>query len=203
MKLFYSPASPFARKVLVVAHEAGCSDDVERLSATVSPVSPNEDINRANSLGKIPTLVMDDGTGLYDSRVICEYLCAHAGDTSLFPDNGPERWDALRLQALGDGMCDTAVALRYELSLRPEDKRWSDWIEKQRERLARAFDEVDSSAGRIGDSVTVGAIAVACALAYVDFRMPELAWRDGRASAADWYERFSARPSMQATVPEA
>ncbi len=202
MKLFYSPASPFARKVLVAAHETGAISRLETELAAVTPVAPNADIGAANSLGKIPTLVLDDGTGLFDSRVICEYLCSLAGDTALFPTSGDARWQALRLQSLGDGICDTAVGLRYELALRPEGQRWAEWIEKQRERLNRTFTQLENEiAGQVG-TMTIGSAAVACALAYIDFRMPELEWRSGRPALTSWHETISARPSMVATVPE-
>ncbi len=202
MKLFFSPASPFARKVLVAAHESGTVSRIETELAAVTPVAPNADIGATNSLGKIPTLVLDDGTGLFDSRVICEYLCSLAGDTTLFPASGDARWQALRLQALGDGICDTAVGLRYELALRPEELRWGDWIEKQRDRLNRTFDQLEGELAGQAETVTIGSIAVACALAYIEFRMPDLDWRSGRPELTSWYDSISTRPSMMATAPE-
>ena len=201
MKLHYATASPFARKVVVCMHELGLGDRVEVVASAVTPVDPNADINAVNAIGKIPTLVLDDGSGVFDSRVICEYLDA-LSDSSVFPAQGPERLKALRLQAMGDGICDTAVALRYETFLRPEAHRWPEFIASQKERLNRTFQQLEDEFLGDLEGVHVGSIAVAAALGYIDFRMADLGWRDGRPGLAGWYEEFSARPSMVATKPE-
>lgn len=202
MKLHYAAASPFVRKVLVTAHELGLSDMLELSPVTVTPVAPDETVTAANSLGKIPTLVLDDGSAVFDSRVICEYLARQAGDEALFPVDTAGRTAALTLQALADGLCDTGVALRYETALRPAELRWQDWIDAQRQRLARVFDQLEADWADYLDTLTIGTIATGCALGYIDFRFADLTWRDGRPRLAAWYQTFSERPSMRATGPE-
>ncbi|MCS6878043.1 MAG: glutathione S-transferase [Geminicoccaceae bacterium] len=201
MRLHTSPASPFGRKVAVVLHETGLWDRVERRDATLSPIAPDPVVCAANPLGKIPCLELDDGTALYDSRVICEYLDGlHAGPR-LFPPEGPARFAALRLQALADGMLDTAVGLRYETFLRPETFRWPEWIAAQKLKITRALDRLEGECEGFGERIDIGTLALACALGYLDFRFAEDRWRDGRPRLAAWYARMAARPSMVATVP--
>ena len=204
MRLHTNPASPFGRKVKVLAHEAGVFGRLELLDEAVTPVSVNEAVQAANPLGKIPCLVTDEGgLALYDSRVICEYLdgLGHDGPR-LFPDAGdPARWRALTMQALGDGIMDAAVGTRYETFLRPEAHRWPDWVRGQKAKVARGLDRLEAEANGLGGGVHVGLITAACALGYLDFRFSDDPWREGRPGLAAWFERFDARPSMQATRP--
>lgn len=203
MKLHSNPASPFGRKVKIVAHEAGLFERLTVMGAQLSPVSPNAAVVADNPLGKIPVLVLDDGTALYDSRVICEYLDTLHDGARLFPAEGQARWTALRLQALGDGMLDAAVGTRYETFLRPEPHRWPEWIEGQKLKVTRALDRLETEAGTFGERFDIGPITIACVLGYLDFRFAADVWRHGRPALAAWYERVAARPSMQATVPSA
>ena len=203
MKLYISRMSPFVRKVLVMAAEAGIGDRVEPVEVTVSPVAPDPDVNRGNPLGKIPCLVTDDGTALYDSPVICEYLDAIHTGRKMFPPVGPQRWTALRRQALADGILDAAILARYEAALRPEERRWSDWVKGQKGKVERALDALEAEAPQLRDMVDIGTIAIACALGYLDFRFAEDNWREGRPQLADWYGGFSERRSMQQTRPPA
>lgn len=203
MKLYLSRMSPFVRKVVVAAAETGLLDRIQIAEVTVSPVTANAEVNRDNPLGKIPCLVTDDGMALYDSPVICEYLDGlHAG-SKLFPAAGPERWTALRRQALADGLLDAAILARYEVALRPEERRWPEWIQGQKSKVARALDALEAEADRLGDRVDIGTIAIGCALGYLDFRFPEDNWRQGRPRLAAWYARFAERPSMQQSRPPA
>ena len=157
-----------------------------------------------NPLGKIPCLVLDDGGALYDSRVICEYLDTLHQGARLFPAGGAERWEALRLQALADGIMDAALLTRYETFLRPEALRWTAWVDGQLDKVARALDRIEAvAAPAFGARVDIGTITVACALGYLDFRFGSLDWRGSRPVIAAWYEGFAARPSMQATTPSA
>jgi glutathione S-transferase len=128
MKLFYGAISPFARKVLITAHERGIADQIELVSAALTPVSPDADVSRSNPLGKIPALVRSDGSTLYDSRVICAWLDTQGIGPSLYAPKGADRFDVLRREALADGIMDAAVLMRYEEVLRPEDKRWDGWM---------------------------------------------------------------------------
>ncbi|MFO1036094.1 MAG: glutathione S-transferase [Geminicoccaceae bacterium] len=202
MKLISSGASPFARKVLVVVHELGLTEKVEVLSRATSPVDSNADVIGLNPTGRIPALLLDDGTALYDSRVICEYLDSLGGASRLFPKDGPERWTALRQQALGDGMLDSAVNTRYETFLRPEPLRWQDWVAGQKLKVTRALDRLEAEdVGGFGLRVDIGTIAIACTLGYIDFRFADDHWRRGRRRLAAWYETFAARPAMAATRP--
>lgn len=200
MKLHFARPSPYVRKVRVVAIELGLDDRVELLERSMTPVSPESELNADNPLGKIPCLIGDDGQALYDSRVICEYLDSLAGG-DMFPSSGDKRWTALRRQALADGILDAAVGKRYETFLRPEEQQWQPWIEAQRGKYNQALDQLEREAENFGDSVDIGTVAVACAAGYMDFRYGDEGWRDRRSNLAAWYETFAKRPSMVATAP--
>lgn len=191
MKLLYSPTSPYARKVLVLAHEAGIGLEVEAGSG--SPTARNPKVAAQNPLGKIPVLLTDQGP-LYDSRVICQYLDTLHEGHSLYPD-GAARFVALRREALADGLLDAALLARYETT-RPEDKVWADWHDGQVTKMTAALDQMETD---LPDAVDIGAIAYGCALGYVDFRFAALDWRASRPRLAAWEAEFAARPSMQAT----
>jgi len=200
MKLLYAPASPFVRKVRVMMIESGIDDRVDLVETMTTPVDTPADLIAGNPLGKIPCLLTDDGEGIYDSRVICEYLDATIGDGRMFPADGAARWSALRRQALGDGMMDAGVAARYESFLRPEDRRWDGWYDAQIAKIDRAAAAMAAEVGTLAATVDIGTIACACALGYLDFRFADLGWRDGRAELADWYAGFAERASMAQTA---
>ena len=200
MKLFYSAASPFVRKCVVTAHELGISERVERLPAAANPIEPDRTIIVHNPLGKVPTLITDDGTVLFDSRVICEYLNDLAGG-DLLPRPGPARWRTLVEQSLADGICDAAVLARYETAMRPEGLRWPDWIAGQLAKIAGGLAELEARAAGFGDRVDLGTIALSCALGYLDYRFASLAWRDKHPNTAAWFAWFGGRDSMVATRP--
>jgi len=202
MKLHYSQTSPYARKVLVVAHERGLAERIELMTALTSPLNPHAEAVRdnPNPLAKIPSLTLDDGSALYDSRVIAEYLDQIAG-AKLFPPPGPHRWTALRQQALADGLLDAAILIRYERVLRPEDKRWSDWIDGQYGKIRRALDAFEGDVAGLEKMLTIGTVSAACALGYLDFRFGDLNWRASRTRLTSFYDKFSERPSMMATRP--
>jgi glutathione S-transferase len=202
LKLHYSYASPYVRKVMAVAIETGQVEKLELTARKVSPVAPVAEVNRDNPLGKVPCLVTDDGKALFDSRVICEYLDSLHGGPKMFPAAGPARWTALRRQAEGDGILDAALLARYETFLRPKERRWPDWIEGQKAKFRRALDALEAEAGSFGDTVDIGTITSGCALGYLDFRFAADDWRGGRLRLAAWFERFSQRPSMATTVPK-
>ena len=199
MKLFYNPASPYVRKVMVVAHEGKLADRIALVSESVLPNKPNATVAISNPLMKVPTLLLEDGSALFDSRVIAEYLDGLAGG-KFFPTAGPQRWAALRLQALADGVLDAAILIRYERALRPADKQWTDWIDGQLLKIRQGLDALEAQAG-LASTVTIGEITTACALGYLDFRFADENWRATRPGLAAFYERFSARPSMLATRP--
>jgi glutathione S-transferase len=201
MRLHTNPASPFGRKVMIVVLEKGLEARVEATSRQVSPVAPNAAVVADNPLGKIPCLVTDDGLALYDSRVIAEYLDGQGAAPTLFPAAGRERLVTLALQALGDGILDAGVATRYETFLRPEALRWSEWVAAQKLKITRSLDHLEADIASLDGRLDVGSITIGCALGYLDFRFADDPWREGRPGLAAWYERFSQRPSMQATKP--
>ena len=203
MKLIYAPTSPYVRKVMAVALEVGLAGRLEIEFNPASPLQRDPALVDFNPLGKIPALILDDGSVLFDSPVICEYLAATAGDTTLFPASGPARWAALTQQALGDGLLDAAIANRYETVPRPAALRWPDWTRAQLAKIAGALDRIEALAPELrGDAQpTIGSIALACALGYLDFRYADLGWREGRPQATAWFAAFDERPAMVATRP--
>jgi glutathione S-transferase len=199
MELYYSPASPFVRKVLVVLHETGQDDAVTLVSSEQTPLRPDPSNVAQNPLGKVPTLTRPDGPTLYDSRVICRYLDHRAGGR-LYPE--ARLWELLTLEATADGILDAAVLMVYESRIRPEEKRFPDFVEAQWAKVARALDALEARwMSHLAGPLTIGPIAVGCALGYLDFRHPDRPWREGRPALAAWFERFGARPSMASTRP--
>jgi glutathione S-transferase len=202
MKLYYSSASPFVRKVLVCAHELGIADRIELATTKVLPSEPNRDYARVSPVMKVPALERDDGPVLFDSVVICEYLDSLSKGSKLFPAVGEARWRALRLHALADGILEAAVLTRYENALRPAELRWKTWSEGQLLKVDQALDFLEQNARDL-EGMNIGTIAVGCALGYLDFRYAERKWRDGRPKLAAWFEAIAKRPSFEKTVPHA
>ena len=199
MQLFYSPASPFVRKVVVTLHETGQVDDVELLGVATTPVKSAPEILAHNPTGKIPALVRPDGPALYDSRVICRYLDARA-NAGLYKE--ARVWDTLTLEATGDAIMDAAVAMVYERRVRPEDKVFEDWIEAQWAKASRALTALNTRwMSHLNGPLDMGQISIGCALGYLDFRLDERSWRTGNDGLAKWYDTFSQRPSMQISAP--
>lgn len=203
MKLWYAPASPFARKVRVAAIELGVNDRIELIDVAVSPAKPNADLARENPLVKVPALKSDDGILLYDSRVICEYLDALGGGGRLFPAQGAARWHALTRQALGDGFMDAGILRRYELALRPAHLHWNDWLAGQQTKVDNALAAADAQAGAWGEAFDIGHITIACALGWYDLRFPDAGWRAKHPALATWLARVEQRPSLAQTKPRA
>ena len=200
MKLSLSPTSPFVRKVLVAAHEAGLADRI--LSVDMSSAEATTGLDAVNPLGKVPAMILDDGSTLMDSPLLCEYLDSLHDGRKLFPASGAARWTSLRLQAIGDGVMDAAVA-RVGEGRRPEGERSPGAVVKQTGKIARSLDLLEQEVASLEGEPTIGTISIACALGYLDFRAPDEGWRKGRPKLAAWYERFAARPSMAATAPPA
>jgi glutathione S-transferase len=186
---------------MVVAHETGLVDRIELIPASVAPIAVNEALAVENPLVKVPTLVLADGTSLFDSRVIAEYLDAQHQGRRLFPAEGPARWKALRGQATADGLLDAALLIRYENNLRPEPLRWKDWTEGQFGKVHRAFAALTEES--LGSEPTIAEIAAGCALGWFDFRFPGEDWRAARPALAAWFAEISKRPSFAATMPKA
>ncbi len=201
MQLIHAPASPFARKVRVLAFETGLAPRIEALDTAVLPVTLNERVNALNPLGKVPVLLTDDGEALYDSRVICEYLDSLHDRPRLFPTEPAARWRTLRLAALADGLMEAALLVRYERAVRPVERQWDDWAEGQLGKVRRALAELERQAGQLQGPLDMAQIAVACALGYLDFRFAELQWRSACPTLSAFQAGFAARDSMRDTEP--
>ena len=200
MELFGSSASPFVRKVRVMAIEAGVDTTFVWRELSTTPVNPDLQLAEANPLAKMPTMMPATGQMLYDSRVICEYLDSVGRGPKMFPEKGELRWRALCQQALGDGILDAAVSIRYERNIRPPEKMWEGWIEGQLGKIRRGLDRVDAEAEYLNGVFDIGAITLGCVAGYLDFRFPEEDWRKGRVALASWYETFAMRNSMTSTT---
>ncbi|MBC7779017.1 MAG: glutathione S-transferase, partial [Proteobacteria bacterium] len=199
MKLYFNAASPFVRKVRLLVREAGLEARVEEIATAVSPLKVNEDLARANPLMKIPTLVTDDGQALFDSPVICEYLDSFNSGRKLFPGPGAARWSALRQQAIADGILDAAILVRYELAFCPKELHWPEWMDGQRIKWHQGLDVLEHDAAAFAGEPTIGTLAIAAALGWLDFRFGDDDWRASRPALAAWFAHFSERASMQAT----
>jgi glutathione S-transferase len=202
MTLFHSLTSPFARKVRVLLHETGQLDRVALQEVQLTPINPNAELNAQNPAGKIPALRLADGSVLFDSRVILDYLDQQHVGEPLIPVRGSPRWRRLTLAALADAILDAAVSMRYESVLRPEDKRWSAWQQAQLEKVERSLQLFEEQAiAELSCHFDIAAIGLACALGYLDLRQAELGWRQRYPQLADWYAEVSQRPSMLSTQP--
>ena len=202
MKLFFSPASPYVRKVNVLLHELGKTDDVDFEEIATTAFESNSALIASNPLGKIPALERPDGATLYDSRVICGYL----NDTfngSVYP-KGSRKWETLTLEATGDGIMDCAVSMAYEVRLRPENQQSPQWVEAQWAKVERALGVLNARwVSHLKGPLDMGQISVGCALGYLDFRHDARGWRRGHDALAAWFETFDSRSSMQASKPPA
>lgn len=199
MRLYYSSASPYVRKVLVMAHETGLADRIaiER----VNPYAKDGQYRRINPLSRIPALVLDDGRVLIDSLVICCHLDGLHGGARLLPvKDGVLPVQALQRHAIANGILDAALILRFDQRRgidRPEDPM----ILRQYEAINAAMDAFEADADVLGGRVDLAAITLGCACGFLDFRFPQFDWRVSRPSLSAWYQTFSTRPSMQATQP--
>ena len=202
MKLLYAPTSPFVRKVMVCAHLTGQTDQIQLLDSAAHPVRRDPRIAAHNPLAKVPTLILEDGQALYDSRVICEYLASATGCGSIFPPPGPARWTALTRQAMGDGLLDAALLARYESTARPAEFQWPEWRSALLTKVDACLAAIEAIAPElVVDEPTIGEIAIGSGLGYLDFRFPELDWRAQCSEAARWNEAFQNLPAMLATRP--
>jgi len=200
MKLHWSPRSPYVRKVMVVAHELGLADRLEIVRTVVGGTTPHRELMRENPLGKIPTLVLEDGTIIYDSPVVCEYLDTLHDGPRLYPE-WPARLTALRRLALGDGMLDIALAWLGE-RFRPAERRSEPHMALWEGKIRSCVDALEQEADALAtDRLSIGHIGIGIALAYLDFRFSELHWRDGHPRLTGWHATFDTRPSVVANPP--
>jgi len=197
MKLHWSPRSPFVRKVMIAAHELGLVDRLTLVRSVAASTKPHVELMKDNPLSKIPALVLDDGTPLYDSRVICGYLDTLHSGQKLFPPEPKARLLAARRQALGDGMLDFLVLWRGETERQHKSEAHiASWTARRAACLAALEKEAPALHQQ---PFTIGHIAIGCALSYMDFRFAHLPWRPDHPRLAEWHATFAARPSAKAT----
>ncbi|MFD2204442.1 glutathione S-transferase N-terminal domain-containing protein [Kiloniella antarctica] len=201
MQLCFSPTSPYARKVLMVAMEKGLQDEIN--ITPMATFTTESDIWDKNPLGKVPALSTQEGTVLCDSPLICEYLDTLSEALPLIPRSGESRWQASNFHALADGIMDASIQRTVEKRLRPEDKKWEEWHEIQNIKINKALQyfETALTAGKFAKTFGIGEIALACALAYLDFRYADENWRKECPALTTWFEEISKRPSFMKTSP--
>jgi glutathione S-transferase len=196
--IFYSPASPYSAKVRMAAVACGIAVESKTVDTNAEPA----ELLAANPLGKIPAMVTDDGEGIFDSRVIMQYLNRLSG-SALFPRNAQKRLEAERLEALADGICDCLLAHVYERRFRPEDMVYQPWLDKQWSKVVRALDELNASPPKLTKKPHGGQIALRATIAYLDLRF-EGKWERGRSKLMRWTKRFDERfPDLAALTSRA
>ena len=199
MQVRFSPSSPFVRKVRIAAAVLGLDKQIELVDTDTA--NPSDSFVAQNPLGKIPALLLDNGSVLFDSRVILEYLDHLAGGGKILPHDINARFEALRLQALCDGALDAAVLIIYESRYRPAEMRVESWVDRQRGKIGRALAALEKAPPTHGAIPTVGEIALACLLGYGDFRFAGH-WRKEHPALVAWLDRFAAQvPAFEATMP--
>ena len=201
MKLIGSVTSPFVRKVRVVLAEKKLDSTFVQENVWAADTL----IQQTNPLGKVPCLVMEDGSTLYDSRVIAEYLDTLTPVCKLLPPNGRERAEVKVWEALADGVLDAAVLVRLEKTLRPPEQQSPEWIERQWSKVHAGLrvmsERLGDSAFCMGVHYTLADVAVGCALGWLAFRFPEIGWRDDYPNLARLFDKLSERPSFKDTIP--
>jgi glutathione S-transferase len=197
MKLLYQTHSPYARKVLVFAHEVGLAARLQVVHQETSPTVRNEHVFAENPLGKVPVLVRPDAASIFDSDVICAYLDTLHGGRKLIPAEGEVRWQALRVQAVAQGLAEAGIAIRWETVRRPQALRYPPLRDGYVAKLVCSYDWLENELD-VDSQLHVGHIAVATTLSWLEFReLPD--FRQRRPRLTSWFEEFSARPSMRAT----
>jgi glutathione S-transferase len=195
-KILYSPTSPYSAKVRMAAAYAGIP--LEAVVVETGPQPP--ELTGPNPLGKIPTLVTDDGRGIYDSRTITQYLNRLSGN-ALFPRNAEKRLDAEMLEALADGVCDCLLTHVYERRMRPVEKVHQPWLDLQWSKAMRAFDLLNANPPKLPKKITAGHIALRACIGYIDLRFPGQ-WEKGRSKLKRWAARFDEKfPELKQYVP--
>lgn len=200
MLLHWSPKSPYVRKVMVCVRELPQLPQIALVRTVAAMLKPNDALMRDNPLSKIPTLVLDDGTALFDSAVICEYLNA-LGQGTLFPPAGAPRWQALRWQAFGDGLLDALILWRNERE-RSDTTRSAPLLQAFEVKTRAALARLEAEAPELIEApYSIGHVTLGCALGYLDFRFADLGWRAGAPVLAGWYATQQVRPAFVATEP--
>jgi len=199
VELKYGPLSPYVRKVMVVAHEVGVADRLTR--TVVKTREAPQEIVPFNPLGKIPALVRDDGSVLFDSPVICEYLDAQFGGGRLLPASGDLRYRVMTRAALADGLLDAGILIRHE-RLRPAGQQSQEWISWQLGKLFAGLDALEREAQTLDGDLDLGTIGVGCALGYLPLRIAEANDPARWPRLAQWSAKLFERPSFARTIPK-
>ena len=201
MILHWSPRSPYVRKVMIAIAEMGLQDCVRTVRTVAGGTTPHWALMRINPVGKIPTLELPDGTALYDSPVIIEYLDTLHDGAKLYPTAWPERLTALRRHALGQGMLDSALPLLGE-GFRPIERQSEPHKALWRAKLVACVEALEGEAEALASGgFTIGHLTIGVALGYLDFRFSDIGWRNGHPKLSAWHETFNARPSVRANMP--
>ena len=201
LKLFYSDRSPYVRKVMVTLHEVNLFENVEIVSVRTNPLGVVEDLFDVSPLGKIPTLVLPDGTTIFDSRVICSYLNS-IGKSDLYLAKENLKWSIKTAEANFDGILDAALLMVYEHRYRQDKYQNAEWLENLWGKIERTLDFYNNSSSKIlSGSLNMGQISLGCALGYLDYRHNNRNWRAKNQNLRDWFAEFSERLSMRNTIP--
>jgi glutathione S-transferase len=201
MKLTFSPASPFARKVRIAAIETGLIDKIEFISATVAPGTANEEYSRITPLKKLPVLILDNGDVILDSYVIVEYLDELAGGGKLIPASGPTRWQVKTDHALLQGMLDSMLLCRYEKMVRPQGLQWQAWSDDHWNRAWTGMARFENKPDVLSRPLDIVQIGLVCVLGYADFRFADSGWRKAFPKLDAFHQRMLERPSVKISVP--
>jgi glutathione S-transferase len=201
MKLTFSQASPFARKVRISAIELGLIDKIEFVAATVVPGQANDEYLRINPLKKLPALILDNGEVILDSYVIVEYLDEIAGGGKLIPASGPNRWRVKSDHSMLQGMLDSMLLCRYEKMVRPQGLQWQAWSDDHWNRAWSGMARFDKQADVLARPLDIVQIALTCVLGYADFRFADCGWRKAFPSLDAFHERMLSRPSVKVSLP--
>jgi glutathione S-transferase len=202
MKLTFSPASPFARKVRIAAIELGLIDRIEFVPATVLPGQPNEQYaHDINPLKKLPALILDNGDVVLDSYVIVEYLDELAGGGKLIPASGPGRWKVKSDHSLLQGMLDSMLLCRYEKMVRPQGLQWQAWTDDHWHRAWIGMARFENQADVLSRPIDIVQIALVCVLGYADFRFADCGWRKAYPKLDAFHQKMLERPSIKVSVP--
>lgn len=198
LRLHWSPKSPYVRKVMISAHELGLVERLELVRSVAAMLKPNERLMQDNPLSKIPTLVLEDGFTLFDSAVICEYL-NDLGAGSLFPEQGTDKWQALRWHAFGDGLLDALILWRNE---REREVPLQALLEAFELKTRASLKQLDDEAQALNETpFSIGHITLGCAMGYLDYRFDAFGWRAVAPRLSEWYAETRVRPSFQNTEP--
>jgi glutathione S-transferase len=201
MKLTYSPASPFARKVRIAAIELGLIDKIEFTPATVLPGQFNEEYSLINPVKKLPVLILDNGDVILDSYVIVEYLDELAGGGKLIPASGAVKWKVKSDHSLLQGMLDSMLLCRYERMVRPQELRWQAWSDDHWNRAWTGMARFEKQADMLARPLDISQIALVCVLGYADFRFPDCGWRKAYPKLDTFHEKMLTRSSVKISVP--